>query len=103
MNTSSQSTEAVYPTINEALRDFQGLCGFLLDSVRRKEVAELIEQNGLSRRFVSELAGEVNDESTKAPFDFSAVWPKRETETQVRSSPPDSGPLLQTFAGQGIA
>lgn len=48
-----------YASLNEALRDFQSLVGFFLDSEMRKEVSKLIEENGLSRRYVVGLAANV--------------------------------------------
>jgi transposase InsO family protein len=45
-----------YPDIEKALWEFQGLCGFILDRETRAEVKALIEAEKLSRRFVSELA-----------------------------------------------
>jgi len=48
-----------YPDVETALREFQGLCGFFLDKEMRAEVQGLIEEKKLSRRFVAELALEV--------------------------------------------
>ena len=55
-----------YPDTAAALRDFQGLSGLFLDRQARAEVAEMIEKNGLSRRFVVELAAEVERERSAA-------------------------------------
>lgn len=51
-----------YHTVDDALREFQGLCGFFLSRDLRGEVAALITENGLSKRFVAELAGEIQAE-----------------------------------------
>ena len=51
-----------YNSIDEALHEFQGLCGFFLDKTSRAEVAALIRENGMSRRFVADLAGEIQAE-----------------------------------------
>ena len=51
-----------YNTIDEALREFQALCGFFLSKDLRGEVAALITNNGLSKRFVAELAEEIQAE-----------------------------------------
>lgn len=48
-----------YPNIQAALRDFQALVGFVVDSTDKAKVVALIEENGLSRRFVADLAKEV--------------------------------------------
>ncbi len=48
-----------FQDVETALREFQGLCGFFMDKEMRVEVKGLIEENGLSRRFVSELALEI--------------------------------------------
>lgn len=55
-----------YNTIDEALREFQGLCGFFLSRDLRSEVAALITENGLSKRFVADLAGEIQAEQMQA-------------------------------------
>lgn len=55
-----------YHTIDEALREFQGLCGFFLGGEMRAEVAALIIENGLTKRFVAELAGEIQAEQMQA-------------------------------------
>jgi transposase len=51
-----------YHTIDQALQEFQTLCGFFLGRDMRAEVAELIVENGMSKRFVAELAGEIQAE-----------------------------------------
>lgn len=51
-----------YPSLAAALRDFQTLCGFVLDQEGREAVSALITENGLSRRFVTDLASEVQVE-----------------------------------------
>jgi len=48
-----------YPDDDTAIRDFQSLVGFFLVGEERAQVAAIISENGLSRRFVAELAGEV--------------------------------------------
>lgn len=55
-----------YHTVDEALKEFQGLCGFFLGKDLRGEVAALITDNGLSKRFVAELAGEIQAEQMQA-------------------------------------
>ncbi|MDD5107598.1 MAG: hypothetical protein PHC49_18540 [Desulfuromonadaceae bacterium] len=55
-----------YHTIDEALREFQTLAGFFLAQDLRSEVAALITENGLSKRFVAELAGEIQAEQMQA-------------------------------------
>ncbi|MFZ2948070.1 MAG: hypothetical protein WA003_01175, partial [Desulfuromonadaceae bacterium] len=55
-----------FNSIDEALREFQGMCGFFLAKDLRAEVAELIKDNGLSKRFVAELAGEIQAEQMQA-------------------------------------
>lgn len=55
-----------YHTIDEALREFQALCGLFLSKDLRAGVAELIIENGMSRRFVAELAGEIQTEQMQA-------------------------------------
>lgn len=51
-----------YPDVETAIGEFQALCGFILDREMRGEVKGLIVGNGLSRRFVSELALEIQME-----------------------------------------
>jgi hypothetical protein len=51
-----------YASLGEAMRDFQKLCGFVLDKESREGVGALITDNRLSRRFVADLAGEVQVE-----------------------------------------
>ena len=48
-----------YPDIETALREFQGLCGAFMDAEMRSEVKGMIVESGLSRRFVAELALEL--------------------------------------------
>uniref|UniRef100_C6E6U0 Uncharacterized protein n=1 Tax=Geobacter sp. (strain M21) TaxID=443144 RepID=C6E6U0_GEOSM len=48
-----------YPDVEAALVEFQALCGFFLGRDERAEVKALIEQNKLSKRFVAELALDV--------------------------------------------
>lgn len=55
-----------YPGVAAALREFQALAGFVLDREARAEVAALLAENGLSRRFVAELAAEVERERAEA-------------------------------------
>lgn len=55
-----------YHSIDQALREFQGLCGFFLAREMRADVAALITENGLSKRFVAELAGEIQAEQMQA-------------------------------------
>lgn len=55
-----------YADMRMALLDFQGQTGIVLDRQSRAEVAALIEQNKLSRRFVAELAAEVERERSAA-------------------------------------
>lgn len=51
-----------YPDITAAIRELQGLVGFFFMGEDRAAVVRLIEENGLSRRFVAELAGEIEQE-----------------------------------------
>jgi len=51
-----------YPDMQSAIGEFQAMCGLVLDSDERPVVAALIEENGLSRRFVASLAAEVEHE-----------------------------------------
>ena len=62
MKISKQSTSDAYPDINSALYDFQVMCGFLLDLELKNKVTALIKENGLSRRFVRDLATPVFDQ-----------------------------------------
>jgi len=55
-----------FPNVETALREFQGLCGFVLDRDSRDQVRALIVENGLSRRFVSDLAMEIQAEQARA-------------------------------------
>jgi hypothetical protein len=55
-----------YPSVDAALREFQALCGFILDQDMRAEVKALIEAEGLSRRFVQELALDLQMEQAQA-------------------------------------
>lgn len=55
-----------YPDTSAGVREFQALAGIFLDRQARAEVAALIEQNGRSRRFVAELAAEVERERSAA-------------------------------------
>jgi len=55
-----------YPDIQTAIREFQGLCGFILDSEMRQAVKGLIEENRLSKRYVAGLAAEVQTEQMRA-------------------------------------
>jgi len=48
-----------YPDADTALREFQALCGFVLDREMRAEVRALIEAEGLKKRFVADLALEI--------------------------------------------
>lgn len=48
-----------YHTIAEALADFQGQAGLFLNKENREGVSTLIVENGLSRKFVRDLASEV--------------------------------------------
>jgi len=49
----------IYPSIPEAMGDFMSLSGVFIRGEEYREVAELISENGLSRRFVEGLAAEV--------------------------------------------
>lgn len=51
-----------FPDVGNAIKEFQTLCGFVLDQHERQAVAEMIQENGLSRRFVASLAAEVEHE-----------------------------------------
>jgi len=51
-----------YPDVATAIRELQGQVGFFFLGDDRAAVARLIEDNGLSRRFVTELAGEIEQE-----------------------------------------
>lgn len=55
-----------YPDIKTAIGEFQALCGFILDNEMRVAVKALIEENGLSRRYVAGLAAEVQTEQLRA-------------------------------------
>lgn len=55
-----------YPNIESALREFQALCGFILDQEMRAEVKKLIEAEKLSRSFVAELALDIQLEQAQA-------------------------------------
>lgn len=50
------------PSMDVALREFQSLTGFILSQVERDTVSALIEENGLSRNFVVNLAMEIQTE-----------------------------------------
>jgi hypothetical protein len=54
-----------FPDVQTALREFQALCGFILPQGDREAVAELIKENGLSKRFVAGLAAEVQTEQVR--------------------------------------
>lgn len=51
-----------FSDVQTAIREFQTLCGFILDSEERTAVTAMINENGLSRRFVASLAAEVEHE-----------------------------------------
>lgn len=55
-----------YNTIDEALAELQSLVGFFFAGPERSMVAELIQENGMSRRYVAELAGEIQAEQMRA-------------------------------------
>lgn len=59
-----------YPDIKSAIWEFQQLTGLVrpdeFDNTMRETVAALIEENGLSRRFVAGLAAEVQTEQMRA-------------------------------------
>jgi hypothetical protein len=51
-----------FPDTQTAIKEFQALCGFILDQDEREAVTGMITENGLSRRFVASLAAEVEHE-----------------------------------------
>ena len=55
-----------YPDMQTALREFQGIVGFILDSETRITVARMIRENGFKRRYVASLAAEVMTEQMAA-------------------------------------
>lgn len=55
-----------YHTIAEALADFQSQCGIFLSKENREAVTTMIVENGLSRKFVRDLASEVQTASLHA-------------------------------------
>ncbi|HOG08869.1 MAG: hypothetical protein WCY54_08415 [Syntrophales bacterium] len=55
-----------YPDVETALGEFQTLCGFMLDRDSRDQVRALIVENGLSKRFVVDLAMEIQAEQARA-------------------------------------
>lgn len=61
MNTTAET----YPTIEAAVADLQTLCGTVILGQERRELRELITANGLSRRYVADLAVELNAEADK--------------------------------------
>lgn len=50
-----------YSSIDEAIRDLQNLAGCFFSGEDRDEVARIIEENGRSRRYVAEFAGEIQE------------------------------------------
>ncbi|BCS54519.1 hypothetical protein [Geobacter sp. SVR] len=91
------STQAeTYADINTALRELQGMVGFFLMDPERKEVATLIKENGLSRKFVTELAEEV-------VIEHLSVEPKYLQGRCWHFFPDAAGLSLLPFDGQGIA
>ncbi|WP_027390882.1 DDE-type integrase/transposase/recombinase [Chrysiogenes arsenatis] len=55
----------VYPDVAAALRDLQAMSGLILTGASRAEVARLIEEAGCSRRFVAELAADIEHERVR--------------------------------------
>ncbi|BCS54525.1 hypothetical protein [Geobacter sp. SVR] len=51
-----------YNTVDDALKELQTLAGYFLSPAERVEVGRLIRENGMSRRFVAELAGDIQAE-----------------------------------------
>jgi hypothetical protein len=51
-----------FADIGQAIKEFQALTGLILDSEERAAVSAMIEENGLSRRYVAGLAAEVEHE-----------------------------------------
>ncbi len=51
-----------YHDINQAIRDLQTLTGSVFMGTERNELMTYIRENGMSRRFVAELAGEIQAE-----------------------------------------
>lgn len=51
-----------YHDINQAMRDLQTLSGSVFMGSERNELMEYIRENGMSRRFVADLAGEIQAE-----------------------------------------
>lgn len=54
-----------YHDINEAMRDLQALTGSVFMGAERNELMSYIRENGMSRRFVAELAGELQIEEMR--------------------------------------
>jgi transposase InsO family protein len=55
-----------YPSLEAALFDFTMICGFRLDKESREAISQLILENGLSRRLVTDLALEVQAEKERS-------------------------------------
>lgn len=56
----------VYLSVDEAMRDFAAICGFKIDKKNREAIRDLIIKNGLSRRFVTDLALEAQVENERS-------------------------------------
>jgi len=54
-----------YPNVETALRAFQALCGFAPDADTREQIRELVIENSLSKRYVIDLAMEVQAEQNR--------------------------------------
>ncbi len=58
----------VYPNISTAVCHFQILAGMILDSKTLRTVSDLITQNGITKKYVAELAlGVVDDAALRQP------------------------------------
>jgi len=55
-----------YPNVETALMAFQALCGFAMDAQNRESIRELVMENGLSKRYVVDLAMEIQAEQNRA-------------------------------------
>lgn len=56
------------PSLEAALREFQTLCGFILHRDDRQAISQLIVENGLSRRYVVDLALEIQAEQNERRY-----------------------------------
>jgi hypothetical protein len=54
-----------YPSMEAATQDFISICGFVPDKENREAIEQLILENGLSRRFVTDLSLDVQANNTQ--------------------------------------